>query len=435
MKPLAQIRRQFRTGVRKPRSCAVRSLLALCALSPSAFSQTWAGGETTPSVLDIAAVDETGEMGWVFGAEDLAGDGLDTFAQQEQSIDVRTAYATADADLFWVRAYVSNDGAPGGNMSLYVFVDEDQSRATGGSAIAPEIDPRFDTDPTSGGYDYVVSVGGNEMIMGVYEFDAAQGEFINLADPETLAVPEVGVDLDPIIIGGGDHGYLQVGVDLSAIGLTMSCDAGLFIRSLNDTGSLGTGDLEVGGRTTCGPQDENDNRIPDTVEPILECSSDSQCPGDGICIDGSCVIPFFCRSDADCDGDDECDPDGVCRAAPPGDEACSDNSDCDGLICSTDGVCESCTADSQCDDGFRCGPAGYCVDGSDATDPTGGDGDGDTTSGDPEDVLEPGDEIQGGAFKCSTSFGSADSRRGVYALLLLMVAMISRSVARRREQL
>ncbi len=418
----------------RSRVFGLSAALGLLTLPSSAFGQTWTGGDTTPDLLDIAAVDETGEIGWIFGAEDLAGDGLDTFQQQEQSIDVRTAYAAADSSRFWVRAYVSNSSSPGGNMTLYVFVDADENESTGGSAAATEIDDRFDSDPTSGGYDYVVAVGGNEMIEGVWEYDESADEFVPLADPETLALAEVGTDVDPIQIGGGQHGYLQFDIDLSAVALTMSCNADLFIRSLNDTGALGTGDLEVGGRTQCGGGDGNGNDVPDALEPTDECTDDDQCPRDGICIEGSCAFPIYCRENDDCRPDEVCDAAGYCRADPTGSESCSDNSDCNRLICSTSDVCEACTSDSQCSSGFRCSVSGYCIDSSDTTPPMGGDGDGDgdTASDDPEDVLGPGEEIQGGAFKCAMTIGRArvDLFFALFVSFLFLVSSALRRVRR-----
>lgn len=363
-----------------------------------AGAQTWQGGESTPHILDLAAIDATGEDGWIYGSEDLAGDGA-TFQQQEQAIDVRTAYSRADADLFWLRTYVSSASSPGGNVSIYVFIDSDQSSTTGGSAAATDIDARFSEDPTTGGYDYVAAIGGNEMVIGLWEFDAMSEMFVANTDPQTFIAAEVGTDDDPIIIGGGVHGYLQMAVDLMSVGLDMSCDADLFIRSLNETGALGTGDLEVGGRTACGTSDANGDQIPDQLVPPEQCTSDDECPLGGLCIDGSCVIPAACEDDTDCEADEECAPSDICRAAPSGDMSCTTNDDCGDLVCSADGACDACVSDSECGDGRRCFLSGYCVDSGDATDPT-GDPDGDST-GDPDDVLGPGDKIQGGAFSCA----------------------------------
>jgi hypothetical protein len=77
------------------------SAFALMTWSASAHAQnTWVDNRTTPTLDEIVAVDKTGEPNWLYGFEDLVGDG-ETFAQQEQSIDIRTAYAAADNSRFW----------------------------------------------------------------------------------------------------------------------------------------------------------------------------------------------------------------------------------------------------------------------------------------------------------------------------------------------
>jgi hypothetical protein len=168
--------------------------------------------------------------------------------------------------------------------------------------------------------------------------------------------------------------------------------------------------------------------VPDALEPVDACSADEHCPRDGLCIDGSCVFPLYCRTDGDCRADEVCGANGYCRAEPTGTDDCSDNSDCGGLVCSADGMCEVCGTDSECDDGYRCGAPGYCVDGSDAVGPGGGDGDG--TSGDPEDVLNPGDKVQGGAFKCSSSGGQGGGTALHLAFFVLFFALFRFAIRR-----
>ena len=64
----------------------------LFAMAPSpAHAQSWVGGRTTPNPGEFVAVDRTGEPNWLYGAEDVAGDGLDAFSAPEQSIDIRSA--------------------------------------------------------------------------------------------------------------------------------------------------------------------------------------------------------------------------------------------------------------------------------------------------------------------------------------------------------
>src|SRR5688572_22496664 len=67
----------------------------VAAFSGPAEAQPWALGRQGPGLRELFAIDQTGETGWLYGQEDLAGDGLATFRQQEQSIDIRTAYAAS----------------------------------------------------------------------------------------------------------------------------------------------------------------------------------------------------------------------------------------------------------------------------------------------------------------------------------------------------
>jgi hypothetical protein len=139
---------------------AVLAAVVIVGWSHAAHAQTWAAGRTTPSLAEIVAIDATGEQGWPYGSEDVAGDGA-TFMQQEQSLDIRTAYAVTDAMDFWVRVYVSDTAAAGGNIIVYVFVDADMNAGTGGGADATQVDAALVGDPTPGGYEYIIAIQGN----------------------------------------------------------------------------------------------------------------------------------------------------------------------------------------------------------------------------------------------------------------------------------
>src|SRR5262245_25967867 len=95
---------------------------AVALAAATAGAQTWIKPRTTPPLHEIVALDATGEAGWPYGFEDLAGDGQ-TFKQPEQAIDVRTAYAATDATRFWVRVYVADPDAVGAGVTVYVFID------------------------------------------------------------------------------------------------------------------------------------------------------------------------------------------------------------------------------------------------------------------------------------------------------------------------
>jgi hypothetical protein len=298
-------------------------------------------------------------------------------------------------------------GAASAAVTVFVFVDADQSSATGGPAAAPEIDARLVTDPSAGGYELVVGVRGDETVVGVWEWDTAQDQFATVATMPAEVVAEAGVDADPIGIGAANHGYVQAQLDLALTGVSAACDANLFFRSVSDDAAIGEGDLDVGRAGSCVPADDNDNGVPDVVPPP-ECTNDDQCPAQGICVDGSCRLTAVCIEDTDCDAGEACTADGRCVVVPTGD--CTTSAECADGVCQG-GQCTACTADDQCAAGQRCAPDGRCI--------------GDT--GDDGPTLEPGEEVQGGACACRVSRGPANQLAWLFAGALAIVA-----VARRR---
>ena len=50
----------------------------------AAHAQTWTSNRSTPTPGEIVAADGTGEDGWLFGAEDVADDGLDVHATRAE---------------------------------------------------------------------------------------------------------------------------------------------------------------------------------------------------------------------------------------------------------------------------------------------------------------------------------------------------------------
>jgi len=335
----------------------------------------------------MVAVDATGEEGWLHGSEDVAGDGLGAFMQQERSIDIRSAYAaTTDAE-FYFRLYVSDTSPPGGNVSGFVFIDVDRNTNTGGSAEAPEIDPRFSSDTSPGGYEYVFAVDGNGGVRDLWAWDEQAGEFAVAMVTPNEADAESGEDIDPITSSGDEHGYMQGWIELDLVGLDAACAANLYFRSLNETAGLGDGDLEVGLVGPCRPGDSNNDGVPDRIVPDERCSTDEQCPANAICIDGRCLFTGLCAEDSDCDSGEECNAQGYCILEQG--DSCSANTDCETRLCQG-GSCVRCGNDADCDDGTRCGADGRCI-GEGAA----------STDGDPGLVLNPDDEVQGGACTCA----------------------------------
>lgn len=435
------------------------------ALSPAA---TWSGGRTTPALTEIAAVDATGEVDatgqpdWIYGFEDLAGDGY-TFKEPEQSIDVRTAYAATDPQRFWARIYVSDTQTPGGNVSGYVFIDADQNTATGGTAIAPEINAQFTTDVSPGGYEYVLELPGSGTTTQVWQYQA--GGYVASPVVAARGVAESGVDLDPIRINADRHGYLQASVDLSVVGLTEACTANLYFRSVNKQAAIGKSDLEVGQVTSCIPT-TNSSGVPTVLVPPSGCTSSTQCAAGGICQAGQCVFAVPCVTNADCGANMTCTADGRCVPTTGG--ACTTNTDCStGLVCSN-GQCTACSlGGTQCGTGQICGPNGLCIPDqgvtgtctTTATCATGlvcsngqcvactsnaqcgsglicqasrcvsGTGAGGSGGGG-QLVLQPGDKVEGGACNCTMPGGSRSTAPTGMLLVLPLLASLRRRARR-----
>jgi len=377
-----------------------------------AVAQTWTGG-TTPALPQLFAVDATGETGWLYGQEDLAGDGLDSFKQQEQSIDIRTAYAATDTQSFWFRVYVSDTAQPGGNVSAYVFIDSDKSASTGGSAAATDVDARFTTDASNGGYEYVFGVRGNQSVVGLWEWRPQTSSWATKQINANAASAEAGTDTDPILLNGAVHGYLQGKVDLTQVGLDSACAANLYVRTTNETAALGAGDLEVGQVGACVPADANNNGVPDPVEPKTGCTTDAQCPNGGVCVGGKCILAQACGAGVSCDTGYTC-VNGRCVVQPTG--TCTDNAACNGAVC-VGGQCVACTpGGTECGAGRTCGPDGRCVGAS-------GNGGSGGASG---VALGPDDEIQGGACTCNAP-GRSSRRSWLFLTMFPLAWLVRRS--------
>jgi Cys-rich repeat protein len=363
------------------RHCSAGALLALVLLTTSLSSaQAWSGARTTPSVSELVATDASGQAGWPFGNEDVAGDGA-TFGAAEQSVDVRSVYAITDTARLWVRAYVSSTSAPPASLRLYFFIDADGSTATGGSAAAPNIEAAFTKDPTSGGYDHVLGLAGDGAVIGFWDYRAAQMDFAANNGGAARADGGVGTDVDPLLLGEDTHGYVGGAVELGTAELTPTCAANLFVRAVSDAGN----DLNVGARVDCVAVDSNTNGVPDVAENVSACANDADCPAGGRCISGRCRFTTVCAADADCGAGETCD-NGRCVAT--GGQTCSSSADCNDLVCSN-GTCTPCGgAGATCGSVQACGPDGRCVTG------TAGPG------SDAAALVDPDEIVQGGAFTC-----------------------------------
>lgn len=408
------------------RAVAAVAAVLVSAVAAPAAAQTWAGGRTTPGLGELFAVDKTGEPGWLYGQEDVAGDGIGTFKQQEQSIDIRTAYAATDLQRLWLRVYVSDSSAPGGNVTAYFFIDSDNNASTGGSAAATSIDAKFTEDSSPGGYEYALGVRGNASVTGLWQWQTPQNQWTKAQLNPNDASAESGTDLDPIRLDGDTHGYLQGAVNLSSVNVTQACNAQLYVRSVNDVAALGAGDLEVGQVGSCVPSDANNNGVPDPLQPPGGCTSNAQCPGGGVCVGGKCVIAQPCIKPADCPTNQTCTQDGRCVPKPSG--SCTTNAECGDLIC-TGGQCVACTTGgNQCGAGQTCAPTGHCVTASGGTGGAGAGG-----AGDGGVALDPGEAVKGGACACSVPGRRGSGPLALGLALLLPLGWTARRSRRRRS--
>jgi MYXO-CTERM domain-containing protein len=365
--------------------CCWTIALSCCVLSSTTAvqAQSWSGARSTPSLAELVALDATGEARWPFGFEDVAGDGA-AFENPEQSVDIRDAYAATDATRLWLRAYVSATAEPDDSLRLFVFIDADDSVASGGSADAVEIDPELTSDPTVGGYEYALALAADGSVLTLFRYDDGMATFVENAGQPMLADAEVGVDLDPLRFGMNERGYLQGTIGLTQVEVDEPCDSNLFFRALSDQGN----DLDVATRVGCVPGDENGDGVPNVVEDA-ECDSNADCPANGVCLNGDCIYPTACDADGDCAADETC-TDGRCVA--DGGDNCETEADCDGLVCSN-GTCEPCNASGvSCSSGQVCGSDGRCVGG------TPGDGEGGAAA-----LVDEDETVKGGAFTCAVS--------------------------------
>ena len=450
-----------------PRSLAILAPLALSLLSNTAQAQTWVGNRQGPSLVEILAIDATGEPNWLWGAEDVAGNG-NTFPANEQAIDARTVYVATDATRFYSRVYFSVPQAEPGEVTTFVLIDADQNPATGGSSAAAELDANFTADPTNGGYEYAIKVqrAANGTATGsVWHFDETSRFFSQVTLQPGQVLAESNFFLDPLRVNEPIHGYVQSSVELAQVGLTQACAANIFVRTTNQTQALGAGDLVVGLAEPCVPTLNTNNNVPVVVTtPPARCTINAECPNGGICVNGDCVFAPPCVIDADCPATDRCN-NGRCVVV--GGTACVDSSTCNGLLCQR-GVCVVCPNDAACGAGFVCGPDGRCVAGGppipcsnsstcnglvcqqgqcvtcsaavacEAGLVCGTDGRCLATSTTvPSDAgqmyVAPGEKLQGGACACRTPFARGKGVIGLVSLLGLSL-LLGRRVKRERDR-
>jgi hypothetical protein len=402
-------------------------------------AQTWVGKRTRPHLGEIVAVDATGEPGWPYGQEDLAGDGLASFPPAEQAVDIRTVYVTTDEARLWVRVYVAAPVAVSAQLVTYLFLDTDENPATGGPALGQELNPKLTADPTKGGYEYVLELRGAGAVSMIWSWKEPQKKFVGVAPTPDQAKAEIGKDVDPIRLAADVHGYVEAQIDLPLVGLAKVCASNLYVRSVNE-GMAGGSDLDVGVLVGCGFVDKNGDRVPDVVVTTSGCAKDAECPGGGICVKGACVLAIPCAADAECPGGERCGTDGVCIAVSGG--ACATSDTCGGRLC-VSGTCAVCArGGSECGVDRFCGPDGLCIEVSGVV--TGGVGVGAGVSvGAGVGVgaggaaaggytVGPDERVQGGACACEAAGqrGHGDARGALFGLPLVGLLLTRRRLAR-----
>ncbi|HEX6244963.1 MAG TPA: hypothetical protein VFZ61_28780 [Polyangiales bacterium] len=398
------------------RSAGLGVLLSAATLS-SAHAQSWSDTRENPALWQIVDIDRSGEPNWPYGAEDVARDGVVSFQADEAGTDLRTVYAAADADRVWLRAYVAASSAPPAAVRAFFFLDVDGRDSSGGPAYGDELSPLLGNDLTFRGYERALGINAEGDVLGAWEWNAGQRAWSEIRNrvPQTLRA-EVGSAPDPLAIGAADHGYLQVDVDHELSTLSQSCGGALFVRLVHEgTGGRSFGDDALNEFRCSAPLDPYGD--PAVLRPN-RCEQDDDCPANGRCRDGVCLFAYACDAAADCRSDETCTAGRCVRVV---DADCTDNRDCDGLLC-VSGSCESCTESGAraCADGLTCSPNGSCVD-TDDFEP-GGDAGGGAD-------LPPGSKVQGGALTCSAS-GAQPGALG--SLLALLAASLM--LGRRRSQ-
>jgi hypothetical protein len=393
------------------RSLAVFAFALLQASASSA--QTWSEARQDPALWQIVAIDGTGETGFPYGREDVAGDGLGTFSAAEAGSDLRSIYASTDPMRLWLRAYLAATAAPGPNLRAFFFIDADARNNTGGPAQGMELDEALTKDPTPGGYEVAVSVRGNGMVLGLFVWNATMRAWVEDEDagaPDVSA--EAAVSPDPLAVGETRHGYVQLALAHSLSGLSQSCGGTLFVRVLGEGPASRSFADDAPEEIAChAPEDEYG--VPIVLQPD-GCESDAQCPADGICRDGVCLIAYACDDNDDCPSDHSCTQNRCVRVVSG---TCDDDADCEGLVCE-DARCVACSENGAraCASGLSCSPDGSCID----TDDVGGADGGGGSQG-------PG-KVQGGAFSCAMS----PTRASASSLVLLALALTVLRERRRR---
>jgi hypothetical protein len=392
-------------------------------LCSTASAQTWSLKRERPALFEIVAVDEAASTLWPFGQEDLAKDGVGTYAADESAVDLRSVYADTRSDGLWVRAYVASDVEPMKSAVAFFFLDNDANAKTGGKAEGDTLFKGWSTDPSPGGYEVAVGMRGDHTLLGVWLWDDKKKDWTLQSEKPVLVTLETGKARDPLRLSGDDHGYFQMQLDLKVVALGDGCTGPLFVRTWNDaSGTRAFGDSSD--VTLCKPR-LNAYGDPEILE-SNECDSDASCPNHGKCREHTCVFEYECTQDNECRSDERCTGSVCVRIV---DKTCDTSSDCDGLVCAAD-KCVACSnsGDRACASGYLCTPGGSCIKPG-ATGTSGREAGGGSGSGGSNGPA--GERVRGGAFTCSAA-GPAPGPSAAWSCLALVG--LASWFARRRKR-
>jgi hypothetical protein len=398
-----------RTAQLAAASLTVVALTALFTSAASAQAQTWSQNRERPSLFEIVAIDETAQSLWPFGQEDLAKDGVATYAVDEKAVDLRSLYADTRTDGLWVRAYVESDVEPMMSAVVFFFIDNDANAKTGAKAEGDMLFDGWSTDPSPGGYELAVGMRGDGTLIGVFQWDDAKDVWALQPDKPVLVTLETGKARDPLRLSGDDHGYFQIKLDRRVLKLADGCTGPLFVRTWNDAmAARAFGDSSD--VTLCTPRLNAYGDV--EILGTDECDSDSSCPARGKCREHVCVIEYECTQDSECRDGEDCMGSVCVRVV---DKTCDSAGDCDGLVCAND-RCTACAASGAraCASGYLCTPNGTCIrPGETGTAGRGGSGGrSGSDDGHSGEGGAAGARVRGGAFTCAllTRVGAGESR-------------------------
>jgi hypothetical protein len=356
---------------RRARALSVAVILAALSIAHLAAAQSWLPPDrTTPALWEIISIDASGEPGWPFFKEDIAGDGLDRYDTLESRLDMHTVYVNReDNNRLWLRAYVASASQPPSSSRLYLFIDTDSDHLTGQQARGGASNewPFFSTDPTEGGYERVIGVNGEGALIGTWRWDSTNNIWARENERAGAVEVEIGADRDRIFRGDNTHGYFQLNADADATGIDATCGARFFLRNWNvdpndaNDPALNFGDTDGGGAIACVPPDANQDGVPDIIyQTVTACVSDSDCPGNSYCFEQRvCVISYECVAARDCRPDEDCVGNVCVQVVPP--DTCANDSACAPFVC--DGQCKTCTQTGAraCNANEVCLGDGRCV--------------------------------------------------------------------------